>query len=84
MCKTVGAKANPCTAASRPQRRLSLLNSEHIHLQGIDFDAGRGRANILPEYYRQPGSGIDKGLPHKCFLLGKELLKKDGVQTGPV
>lgn len=73
-----GAKASLSTVALRLQRRLSLPNSEHIHLQGIDFDVGRGKANVLPEYYRKPGSGIDKGLPHKCFLLEIELLKKMG------
>lgn len=78
-----GAKASLSTIALRLQRRLSLLNSEHIHLQGIDFDVGRGTAHVLPEYYRKQGSGETKAAT-QVFLIRDRTTKEEGTQTGPV
>lgn len=80
-----GAQASLSTVALRRQRRLSLLNSEHIHLQGIDFDVGRGKANVLPEYYRKLGPGRNRQrAATQVFPIRDGIVKEEGAQIGPV
>lgn len=85
MCKTVVHKPACPQSLYVGKRRLSLLNSEHIHLQGIDFDVGRGKANVLPEYYRKLGPGRNRQrAATQVFPIRDGIVKEEGAQIGPV
>lgn len=67
MCKNTVQKPALSTAAFRLQRKPSLLNFGVDISEDLDFDVARGKANVLPEYYRKQGSGEDEGYRTSVF-----------------